>query len=592
MRKKFHAIQYLLQLSWNTCKWHIGIVILDSLLVSVLAILWTVLPSWIVEAYQTQTYGRLYGNVGVLLIGSLSLRGFSVWCRNKIKIYNQEIKNEMDTRLDEKIMKMDYGQTEMPQIIDLKEKAIWTFENYGGITYFVQYIAGGCASLITVIWCIMILVPHVTFMVILMLCSYMILMILAGRYRRQCDDQYWNRVTPLNRKFLYLTWNVAHNYECGKDLRIYDAVPMVEGQMNTMRQQWRDVEFAYHKKLWKNDSITSVIRILVLIMVSLTIVYQNVSLSISVLCISTMIQFLSEIERFLSNTSNVFQMATYGEYVVDFLEIDVEEEEEKILYLQRTKEYTIEFRHVSFHYPGEEKLVLKDISFIWKKGNKTAIVGRNGAGKTTVVKLLCRLYEPTSGEILLNGKAIQDYSLSEYQNFLGVVFQDFKLFPFSIQDNIIMDQKLDHQWLEVLYIAYGVEAIIDPLPEKDQTLLDRKFNANGIELSGGQKQEVAITRAFYRQPELVILDEPSSALDAKTEEILYQRVMDQKQKAGLFFVSHRLSSCKFCDTILVMKQGQLVEQGSHETLMNQRGEYYQLFTTQAKLYATNQNEVI
>ena len=227
-----------------------------------------------------------------------------------------------------------------------------------------------------------------------------------------------------------------------------------------------------------------------------------------------------------------------------------------------------------------------------KKGNKTAIVGRNGAGKTTVVKLLCRLYEPTSGEILLNGKAIQDYSLSEYQNFLGVVFQDFKLFPFSIQDNIIMDQKLDHQWLEVLYRAYGVEAIIDPLPEKDQTLLDRKFNANGIELSGGQKQEVAITRAFYRQPELVILDEPSSALDAKTEEILYQRVMDQKQKAGLFFVSHRLSSCKFCDTILVMKQGQLVEQGSHETLMNQRGEYYQLFTTQAKLYATNQNEVI
>ena len=318
--------------------------------------------------------------------------------------------------------------------------------------------------------------------------------------------------------------------------------------------------------------------------VAIIILYQDLAVAIKVLYISTLVQFLPETERLFQGISNVLQMASYGEYITQFLKINSSSEQERHDEKIQNDGYEIEFRNVSFAYPGNEEMVLKNVSFLWKKGERIAIVGRNGAGKSTVVKLLCRLYKPTSGEILVNGKLIQNINLLEYRKMLGVVFQDFKLFPFSIRENIILDQRENVKMLQNLYEVYGVGTIVKKLAEGDRTNLDKKFDAKGTELSGGEKQEIAITRAFYKEPTWVILDEPSSALDAKAEETLYKQVISQEQKAGLFFVSHRLSSCKLCDVILVMRGGEIIERGDHVSLMDKKGEYYQLFTTQAEMY--------
>ncbi len=584
MREKIHTIRRLMQISHTTCRRHMAVVMADSLFASLLAILWTMMPAQIVSEYQAGNLLGVYIDAAILLAGSLCLRCLGIWCKNMIKIDNRKIKDEIDARLDEKIMDIDYQDTETPRIIDLKEKAIWTFENYGGITYFIQHIAGCVASAITVIWCVAILASNLSAGMLLLLCGYILLMIGMGKHRRRCEGEYWNHVTPLNRKFLYLTWNVAYNYECGKDIRIYDAAPMVKGQLQILREQWRNVESVYHKEVWENASIAAVARIALLIAISLLILQQNLGMTASVLCVSTMVQFLPELAKLLDDISNVLQMATYGEYTVSLLEMPGAKQTTGNVPIGNRQEYTVEFQNVSFCYPGEQKQVLNNVSFVWKSGEKTAIVGRNGAGKTTIVKLLCRLYEPTSGKILLNGRKIQEYSGSEYRKLLGIVFQDFKLFPFSIQENIVMHQEKDLERLQKLYKAYGVEAITEGLPGGDQTNLDRRFDPKGVELSGGQKQEVAITRVFYRLPHLVMLDEPSSALDVKTEESLYHRIMNEEQQAGLFFISHRLSSCKYCDAILVMKEGELIERGNHDELMKRQGEYYTLFSTQAKLY--------
>ena len=497
---------------------------------------------------------------------------------------NKILKDKIDLYIDKKVMELDYEQTESPKVIDLKEKAIWTFENYGGVTYFIQYFTNCLTSLVMVIGYMIILLPRLPWLCVCLLLLYMGVMFLSGKFQRSCDKRYWNHITPLNRKFLYLTWNVSHNFECGKDIRMYDAASMVSDQLKSMREQWRNTEADYHRDLWKNASGVDIIQIILLLSLSIIILYQDLAVAIKVLYISTLVQFLPETERLFQGISNVLQMASYGEYITQFLKINSSSEQERHDEKIQNDGYEIEFRNVSFAYPGNEEMVLKNVSFLWKKGERIAIVGRNGAGKSTVVKLLCRLYKPTSGEILVNGKLIQNINLLEYRKMLGVVFQDFKLFPFSIRENIILGQRENVKMLQNLYEVYGVGTIVKKLAEGDRTNLDKKFDAKGTELSGGEKQEIAITRAFYKEPTWVILDEPSSALDAKAEETLYKQVISQEQKAGLFFVSHRLSSCKLCDVILVMRGGEIIERGDHVSLMDKKSEYYQLFTTQAEMY--------
>ena len=246
-------------------------------------------------------------------------------------------------------------------------------------------------------------------------------------------------------------------------------------------------------------------------------------------------------------------------------------------------EYELAFENVSFHYPGKEELVLKEVNCRLRIRGKLAVVGRNGAGKTTFIKLLCRLYEPTQGRITLNGVDIRKYDEEEYRRLFGVVFQDFRLFAFPVWENITAGfARSDERIWEALRQADAGE-LAKRLPQGLDTFLYKNVE-DGVEISGGEAQKLALARALYKDAPVVILDEPTAALDPKAEAEIYAHFNKMVEGRTSIYISHRMSSCRFCDDIIVFEDGRIVERGSHETLFAAGGSYARMWNAQARYY--------
>ncbi|GHU37213.1 ABC transporter ATP-binding protein [Clostridia bacterium] len=248
--------------------------------------------------------------------------------------------------------------------------------------------------------------------------------------------------------------------------------------------------------------------------------------------------------------------------------------------------YSIEFKNVSFRYPGQENYALRDFSVKINSGEKISIVGENGAGKSTFVKLLCRLYDPDEGNIFLNGTDIRDINYDEYLGIFAAVFQDFKLFAFTLRENVAaLETSSDGIKLKSAAEKSGLDKVIEKLSGGFDTFFTKQFDETGVELSGGEQQKAAIARAHYKDAaKIMILDEPTSALDPRAEYETYQRLNELIGNRTAFFISHRLSSSKFCDKIIVIRDGKLSEYETHKQLMTLGGEYAELYNMQAEWY--------
>ena len=251
-------------------------------------------------------------------------------------------------------------------------------------------------------------------------------------------------------------------------------------------------------------------------------------------------------------------------------------------------EHVIEFRNVSFKYPRSENYVLRNINITIKQGEHLSVVGLNGAGKTTFIKLLCRMYDVTDGEILIDNINIKDYSDSEYRKLFSVVFQDFELFAFSLKENIILDEREDEEKLIKTLKMAGLYEDAMKLENKLDTTIFKSYDENGTELSGGQQQKTAICRALYRDSPIVILDEPTAALDPVAEYEIYKHFNKLVGGKTAIYISHRLSSCKFCDEIAVFADDTIKEYGTHDELVKiENGIYSEMYNAQAKYYVEN-----
>ncbi|MBQ8566206.1 MAG: ABC transporter ATP-binding protein [Clostridia bacterium] len=247
--------------------------------------------------------------------------------------------------------------------------------------------------------------------------------------------------------------------------------------------------------------------------------------------------------------------------------------------------YEIEFRNVSFKYPGTDKYVLKNVSTKFDIGKKLAIVGENGSGKTTFVKLLCRLYDPDEGKILLNGIDITKYKYDEYIRIMSVVFQDYNLFSFSVAHNISAELDYDKEKVLSCIEKVGLTDRISQLEKGVDACINRDYENDGVDFSGGESQKLAIARALYKDSPFIILDEPTAALDPLAEAEIYSHFNTIVDNKTAIFISHRLSSCRFCDNILVFHNGEIIEEGNHDTLVsNENGKYFELWNAQAKYY--------
>ena len=247
--------------------------------------------------------------------------------------------------------------------------------------------------------------------------------------------------------------------------------------------------------------------------------------------------------------------------------------------------YEIEFCNVSFKYPTVDTYALKNVSLKIKMGERLAIVGENGSGKTTFIKLLCRLYDPTDGEILLNGIDIRKYDYHEYMHIFSVVFQDFKLLAFGLGQNVAAGVNYDAATVCDCLERAGFGARLATLEAGLETGLYKDFDDQGIDVSGGEAQKIALARALYKEAAFIILDEPTAALDPIAEHEVYHRMNEITQGKTAIFISHRLSSCRFCQDIVVFNEGKMIQQGSHDVLVEDvNGKYHELWHAQAQYY--------
>ncbi len=299
----------------------------------------------------------------------------------------------------------------------------------------------------------------------------------------------------------------------------------------------------------------------------------------------------SAISVLLSRSALIYEGSLFMDNMILFLEeeVTIKPSLPAPLHPQRHIGHTIELKNVTFRYPGGTHDVLKNINLTFSAGQTTALVGLNGAGKTTLIKLITRLYDPTEGEILLDGQNIKAYDLDELYRLYGIVFQDFGKYAVSVRENIAFGD-VEKPTGDVCAAAQYADAadFIERLPDGYDTPLMRYFEPDGTELSIGQWQKLSVARAFYRDADILILDEPTASLDALAEREIYRQFDRLRQNKTTIFVSHRLSSATTADRIVVLENGGVAECGTHEALMNARGQYYRLFTAQAERYRPEQ----
>lgn len=294
----------------------------------------------------------------------------------------------------------------------------------------------------------------------------------------------------------------------------------------------------------------------------------------------------ANIHTFLRELGNMEANTGYLEKTFEYLDIPNSMYQGSLTTEKRSdRQYEVEFRNVSFKYPGSDLWALKNVSMKFKVGNRLAIVGENGSGKTTFIKLLCRLYDPQEGQILLNGIDIRKYDYRDYMNIFSVVFQDFQLISQPLGSNVAGSMVYDEAKVQKALTDAGFEERLGSLPDGLNTQLYKDFTENGVEISGGEAQKIAIARALYKDAPFIILDEPTAALDPVAEAEIYEKFNDIAGDKTAIYISHRLSSCKFCDEIVVFHKGSIIQHGKHEALLaEENGKYYELWQAQAQYY--------
>lgn len=314
-------------------------------------------------------------------------------------------------------------------------------------------------------------------------------------------------------------------------------------------------------------------------------VIGKLSLGSAQITSSAIDRFISNFGRIIRQANDIFQNYLFVQDYETFMSLPEENLTHGTSFPEKIS-HGIEFQHVWFKYPLSKDWILKDISFKIDPSDNIAIVGQNGAGKTTLIKLLCRFYEPQKGRILVDGLDIYKYKLSEYRFQISALFQDFAQYPFSVEDNIHfgdISQKKSHLRIKHAAKLTGITHFINSLPLKYQNPLDKEFE-NGVEPSKGLWQRVALARTLYRHSEILILDEPTSNVDPQSEEEIFDQVLRVAKEKIIILISHRFSTVRKADKILVLENGSIIEYGTHHELMNKKGRYKELFDIQAESF--------
>ena len=519
--------------------------------------------------------------------------------------------NLTDMAIVKKCLTMDYQQLETQEIMNKKTRAVEGSRNCGGgggtlgflwdLSDLLRHGATIVYALITVsrlfvrgnvaadaaVWVRVLDSPWAALALLAAALGVTAASIPLTRRVNEADMKMYENGIDGNRRFGAFYRLV--DYPVGKDLRTYDMSGMV---MDKFMRNEKTRNARFKKNYMRGQTIRSLISVVNLGTVLLAYAFVGLKAMAGLITVGAVSMQVGAITAFAGAVSQGIEMLghldlhrKYMKEFAAFLDTPSEKYNGTLPVEKRDDgDYELEFRDVSFRYPNQEQWSLRHVSCVLPKGRKLAIVGPNGAGKTTFIKLLCRLYDPTEGEILLNGIDIRKYDYGEYLSLLSVVFQDFKLFSMKLGENVAASVNYDPQRVWECLEKAGMRQRVECMPEGLETGLYQQ-KEDGVELSGGEGQKLAIARALYKDAPVVILDEPTAALDPVSEYEIYNRFGQMAEGKTSVYISHRMSSCRFCDLVYVFDGGTITQAGTHEELLARReGLYARLWQAQARYY--------
>lgn len=582
------VLRYLFPIAWKTRKSYFlcsAVQVIVGAVKPFVKIL--VLPLIIDELLGGREIQKLITYAVIIVLGDVLLSLMNSVISVVMEKYSEKFNNFITEEMSRRVMELDFWLTENKKALDQIEAARTGMDWYsGGIHGIFGQLTNLASAVIAIIGVVVLILMNAP---VLFLLTAVILVVTAiiNNKMNKVEIEAYGRLSKLNRIFGYLGWELT-DFRYGKDIRLYGAKDMmVEKWQSYNEESLKDWKWQADEHLPLNmvktvvDSIRDLGTYLYL---GILVITGRISVGIFSQMLSAGNVFHASMQILIGTIQEMIKRCNYAYEYVKFMEYPTVMEKGD----RPVKEgaHTIEFKNVSFTYPGAEVKVLDGVNITLKQGEHLSVVGLNGAGKTTFVKLLCRLYEPTEGEILLDGVNIKEYDYHSYMALFSPVFQDFKLFAFSIKDNISLDGDCDEEEMAALLKQVGLADKIAALEKGADTLLFKAFDEKGIEPSGGEQQKIAIARALYKKAPVVILDEPTAALDPVAEYDIYRQFDTLVGEKTAIYISHRLSSCKFCDRIAVFSEGRIKEYGTHEELVGLVGGVYAgMFAAQAQYYA-------
>lgn len=501
----------------------------------------------------------------------------------KMETAKERMNERVNQKISDKIMTLPFACLEDSHYVQLKNDAIMGMNNMGAVYTFFDGFTGFATNTVVILTLSVVLFQFdrrlVAVLTIGVLCTLAVTMIATKQ-----NVEVFKKLLPINFKYGYYL-DTLLSPSLAKDFRLYSVYDVMDSQLHTYVGEMGKY---FRKTVTRSgmfDTAVSCIRYgcmgIIYTLVGIETIQRNLPVSQFTLITTSAISFSSAISAMIIAGSGFTRGAEYVKPVLALMDMQ-ETCKEGDKELQEVE--TITFEHVTFHYPHTKTNVLEDVSFTILKHEKISIVGLNGAGKTTIVKLLCKLYPCDSGEIKINGINIYAYTNASYMQQISSVFQDYKLFNYSIRENVQPDMSKE-KCKEVLEEA-GVYAAVEKLPAGMESSIGKSYDENGVELSGGQLQKIAIARAVSKPSQILILDEPTSALDPKSEADIYENFNRLAKDKTALYISHRMSSSMFCDKILVLNKGKVEAFAPHKELMKDTDSlYYKLFTTQALNYS-------
>lgn len=539
------------------------------------------------------------------------ITGIVLLIRVVLNIIYQKKATVLSSLIDGKLVNqnthMDYMQLEQKKTKAMLEEASAGANSSGGFQTGINIISDLLTNVFSIIYAFILISqlfiinadqenqtlnilfnrPTLIFVIIIVLAISSIINMVLTKKLIKANYEFFENNVEGNRIFSYM-FTLAGNYNFGKDFRIYRMDKLIFKRMGEYDEK---INVSYHKfelicaKInFLQTLVSGAVMLVAYTYVGMKALFGYISVG-SVISAAASITFLNTALGTLISGLNYMKFSQYYiQKFLDYLDIKSEIYHGTLPIEKRTdNEFELRFENVSFHYPDNDEIILKNITYNLPLNKKLAIVGPNGAGKTTFIKLLCRLYDPTEGTIYLNGIDIKKYDYDEYVNLLSVVFQDFKLFSSTIAENVAGTDTYDPNRVKEVLETSGFKDRLQTLEEGINTQIYQKTE-QGIEISGGEAQKIAIARALYKDAPIVILDEPTAALDPISEAEIYTKFSTLVKDKTAIYISHRMSSCKFCDNILVFNKGTIEEEGSHEDLLKKNGIYKKMWEAQADYY--------